>query len=80
MSSRNDNTRAQALVRLPYETPVADESLLPLQEEVDAIVRKARDREPSETADVVSPVIDDIARAYFRYVHRRQLARLKALR
>jgi hypothetical protein len=80
MSSRNDNTRAQALVRLQYETPVADESLLPLQKEVDAIVRKARDREPSETGDVVSPVIDDIARAYFQYAHRRQLARLKAPR
>jgi hypothetical protein len=80
MSSRNDNTRAQAQVRLQYETPVAAESLLPLQKEVEAIVGEAKNRGSSGTDDVVSPVIDDIARAYFQYVHRRQLARSKALR
>ena len=78
MSSQFRTTRAQAQLRLQHETPVADDdSLLPLQGEVDAIVREARDREPFPTGDVVSPVLDDIARAYFLYAHRQNSARSK---
>jgi hypothetical protein len=44
---------------------------------VDAIVREAKNREPSPTGDVVSPVLDDIARAYFLYAHRQNSARSK---
>ena len=76
MPSRDDTTRAKAQLRLRHETPVADdESLLPLQGEVDAIVREAKNRAPSPTGDVVSPVLDDIARAYFLYAHRQKSAR-----
>jgi|RhiMetStandDraft_4_1073278.scaffolds.fasta_scaffold268698_2 hypothetical protein len=75
MSSRNEHVRAQARARLEQQTPIADDArLLPLQEEVAAIVRDAkRDakrRDPSGTNELVSTVIDGIARAYFRHALR----------
>jgi hypothetical protein len=72
MSSRNEHTRAQARARLERETPLADdERLLPLQEEVAAIVSEAKRRDPTGSDELVSTLIDEVARAYFRHAHRR---------
>ena len=69
MSSRNEHVRAQ--VRLQQETPITDDaSLLPLQEEAAAIVREAKRRDPSETDELVSTVLDEVARGYFRHALR----------
>jgi hypothetical protein len=71
MSSRNEHTRAQAQVRLQQETPITDDdSLLPLQEEAAAIVREAKRRDPSGTDELVSTVLDEVARSYFRHALR----------
>jgi hypothetical protein len=71
MSSRNEHVRAQAQARLERQTPIADDArLLPLQEEVAAIVREAKRRDPSGTDQLVSTGIDKIARACFRHALR----------
>ena len=71
MSSRNEYARAQAQVRLQLETPITDDaSLLPLQEEAAAIVREAKRRDPSGTDELVSTVLDEVARSYFRHALR----------
>ena len=71
MSSRNEHARAQAQVRLQQETPITDDaSLLPLQEEAAAIVREAKRRDPSGTDELVSTVLDEVARSYFRHALR----------
>lgn len=73
MSSRNEHVRAQARAILERQTPVADDAaLLSLQQEVAAIVSEAKRRDPSGTAEVMSTVIDEIARAYFRHAVRRR--------
>ena len=72
MSSRNERARAQAQVRLQQETPFTDDaSLLPLQEEAAAIVREAKRRDPSGTDELVSTVLDEVARSYFRHARER---------
>jgi hypothetical protein len=71
MSSRNEHARAQAQVRLQQETPITDDaSLLPLQEEAAAIVREAKSRDPSGADELVSTVLDEVARSYFRHALR----------
>ena len=71
MSSRNQHARAQAQARLERQTPIGDDArLLPLQEEVATIVREAKRRDRTGTDELVSTVIDKIARAYFRYALR----------
>jgi hypothetical protein len=80
MSSRNEHTRAQAQVRLQQETPITDDaSLLPLQEEAAAIVREAKRQDPSGTDELVSTVLDEVARSYFRHalLHRSAVGRFK---
>ena len=81
MSSRNEHARAQAQVRLQQETPpiTDDASLLPLQEEAAAIVREAKRRDPSGTDELVSTVLDEVARSYFRHalLHRSAVGRFK---
>lgn len=73
MSSRNETVRAQARAKLERQTPIADDaSLLPLQEEVAAIIGEAKRRDPSGTDELVSGAIDEIARAYFRHAVRRR--------
>ena len=77
MSSRNEHVRAQAQVRLQQETPITDDaSLLPLQKEAAAIVREAKRRDPSGTDDLISTVLDEVARSYFRHALRHRGARL----
>jgi hypothetical protein len=76
MPSRNESTRAHA--RLQLETPISDEAtLLKLQEQVADYVREAKCRDPSEPHELVSTVVDAVARAYFRHVTRKQLRRVR---
>jgi hypothetical protein len=73
MSSRNEHVRAQARAKLERQVPIADDaSLLPLQAEAAAIVSEAKRRDPTGKDELVSSVIDEIARAYFRHVVRRR--------
>jgi hypothetical protein len=68
MSSRNESMRARE--RLQAATPICDDASLPkLDEEVAEYVRQAKRREADE---VVSPLVDMVARNYFRYVLRKQ--------
>ena len=64
MPSR-ESTRARA--RLQLETPISDDSnLLNLQEEVEDLIREAKRRDPSEPNELLSTVLDTVARDYFR--------------
>jgi hypothetical protein len=76
MPSRNESTRATA--RLQQETPISDDaSLLELQEQAADYVREAKRRAPSEPDELVSSVLDAVARDYFRHAIRRQLKRAR---
>ena len=78
MPSRNESARA--LARLQLETPISnDANLLNLQKQVEDFVREARRRDPSEPNELVSTVVDTIARDYFRHaiLKQRRLASLK---
>jgi len=73
MSSRNEHLRMQARARLERETPLADgKRLLPIQEEVAAIVGEAKRRDPTGSDELVSTLLDEVARAYFRHAVRRR--------
>ena len=66
MSSRNESARA--LARLQLETPISDDASLPkLQEQVADYVREAKHRDPSEPNELISTVLDEVARDYFRH-------------
>ena len=66
MPSRNESARASA--RLQLETPISDDAnLLSLQKQVEDFVREARRRDPSEPNELVSTVLDTVARDYFRH-------------
>ena len=72
MSSRSEHLRAQARAILERQTPIAaDATTLSLQTNVDEIIAEAKRRDPSGNAEVMSTVIDEIRRAYFRHVRRR---------
>jgi hypothetical protein len=74
MPSRNESMRARE--RLQSATPICDDaSLLKLDEEVAEYVREANRREADE---LVSTLVDTVARNYFRHVLRKQ-ARLTHL-
>jgi hypothetical protein len=67
-------TRARA--RLQLETPISDDSnLLNLQEEVEDLIRQAKRRDPSEPNELVSKVLDIVARDYFRHAILKQRRR-----
>ena len=71
MPSRNESTRAH--VRLQSETPVSDDAnLLKLDEEVAEYVREAKRRSTVGPDELISTVIDGVARSYFRYILRKQ--------
>jgi hypothetical protein len=73
MSSRIEYARARARARLHQETPIADDvSLLAWQEEATAIVRDAKQRRGSESDELPSTVLDEIARSYFRHARRQR--------
>jgi hypothetical protein len=76
MPSRNESTRA--IARLQLETPISDDaSLLKLQEQAAAYVREARRRASSEPDELVSSVVDAVARAYFRHAIEKQRKRAR---
>ena len=56
-----------------------DANLLNLQKQVEDFVREARRRDPSEPNELVSTVVDTVARDYFRHaiLKQRRLASLK---
>jgi hypothetical protein len=65
MPSRNETARA--LARLQLETPISDDESLPnLQKQVEDFVREAKCRDPSAPNELVSTVLDTVARDYFR--------------
>ena len=74
MSSGNEHVRAQAQARLERQTPIANDArLLPLQEEVAAIVREAKRRDPSGANQLVSTGIDKVAASVSEVTHLRRL-------
>ena len=76
MPSRNELTRA--IARLQPETPISDDaSLLKLQEQAVEYVREAKRRAPSEPHELVSSVMDAIARDYFRHDIEKQRKRMR---
>ena len=76
MPSRNESTRATA--RLQLETPISDEaSLLKLQAQAMEYVREAKRRAPSEPDELVSSVMDAVARDYFRHAIEKQRKRVR---
>jgi len=70
MPSRNETARAHA--RLQLETHISDDAnLLKLQEQVADYVREAKRRDPTEPNELISTVIDAVARDYFRHAIRK---------
>jgi hypothetical protein len=71
MPSRNESTRARA--RLEQQTPISDDaSLLKLQEQAADYVREAKRRDASGPDELVSSVVDAVARDYFRHAVKKQ--------
>ena len=71
MPSRNESTRARA--RLQLATPICDDAnLLKLDEEVAEYVREAKRRDALGSDELVSTVMDEVARNYFRHILRKQ--------
>jgi hypothetical protein len=78
MPSKNGSTRAHALVRLQLDAPIPDdESLLKLQEQAADYVREAKLRDPSENNELISTVVDAVARDYFQHANRKQRRRTR---
>jgi hypothetical protein len=74
MPSRNESTRATA--RLQRETPISDDAgLLKLQEQAADYIREAKRRDPAEPGELVSSVLDAVARDYFRHAVKKQRRR-----
>jgi hypothetical protein len=69
MPSRNEAAR-RARARLELESmPVPDDaSLSKLQEQAEDYLREAKRRGPSDSDELVTTVIDKVARKYFRHV------------
>ena len=78
MSSRNKGARAPA-ASVQLETPVSDDAaLLKLQDQAANYVREAKRLDPSEPDELLSNVMDAVARDYFRHLlrkHRRDVNR-----
>jgi hypothetical protein len=76
MPARNQST--PAIARLQLETPISDDaSLLELQEQAAGYVREAKRRDPSEPGELVSSVLDAVARDYFRHAINKQRKRTR---
>jgi hypothetical protein len=76
MPSRNESARA--LARLQLETPISDNAnLLNLQKQAEDFVREAKRRDPSEPNELVSTVVDTVARDYFRHAILKQQRRVR---
>ena len=71
MSSRNESMRARE--RLESATPISNDANLPkLDEEVAEYVREAKRRDALGPDELVSTVMDEVARSCFRYILRKQ--------
>ena len=71
MPSRNESIRA--LARLQQQAPLSDEaSLLKLQAQAADYVREAKRRDGSDPDELVSSVVDAVARDYFRHAIKKQ--------
>ena len=71
MPSRNDSMRARE--RLESATPISNDANLPkLDEEVAEYVREAKRRDALGPDELVSTVMDEVARNYFRHILRKQ--------
>jgi hypothetical protein len=78
MPSQNESERASAHARLQLETPISDDAnLRNLQKQVEDFVREAKRRDPSEPNELVSIVVDTVARDYFRHAILKQRRRLR---
>ena len=80
MPSRNESARA--LARLELEAPLSDDAnSLNLQKQVEDFVREAKRRDRSEPNELVSTVVDKVARDYFRHaiLKQRRLAARKGV-
>ena len=74
MPSRNETARARE--RLQLETPISDDvDLLKLQEQAVKYISEAKRRDPSGPNELVSSVIDAVARDYVGHVIRKQRRR-----
>jgi hypothetical protein len=83
MSSRNKGARAPP-ASIQLKTPVSDDAALhKLQDQAANYVREAKRVNPSEPDELLSTVIDAVARDYFRHLlrkHRRDVNRLSPKR
>jgi hypothetical protein len=71
MPSRNESMRARE--RLESATPISDDAnLLKLDEEAAEYLRKVRRRNALGTDELISTVVDEVARNYFQYILRKQ--------
>jgi hypothetical protein len=72
MPSRNEILRTRD--RLQSATPICDDaSLLKLDEEVAEYVREAKRVDDLRPDELVSTVVDGVARSYFTYIVRKQV-------
>jgi hypothetical protein len=78
MSSRNEGARAPP-PSIQLKTPVSDDAALhKLQDQAANYVREAKRLNPSEPDELLSTVMDAVARDYFRHLlrkHRRDVNR-----
>ena len=78
MPSRNETTHA--FERLRLETPICDDaSLAELEEDVAEYLREAKRRDASGPDELISTVVEKVARKYFRHILLQQ-ARVTPLR
>lgn len=75
MSSRRESARARE--RLQLETPICDDaSLVKLEEDAAEYLREAKRCDASGPEELISAVVEKVARKYFRHVLQKQ-ARMK---
>jgi hypothetical protein len=76
MPARNESIRA--IARLELQTPISDDAgLVKLREQAVEYVREAKRRAPSEPDELVSSVLDAVARDYFRHAIEKQQKRAR---
>jgi hypothetical protein len=75
MPSRNESRRADARFRLETTPGSEDANLLQLQEQAAEYVRQAKRRDASGPDELVSTVVNAVARDYFQYSIRKRRRR-----
>jgi hypothetical protein len=71
MASRNESVRARE--QLQSATPISDDATLrKMEQEAAQFVREARRRYTAEPDELISTVVDALARNYFRHTLRKQ--------